>query len=306
MKKRRHHYVWRYYLNSWATNEMIWCFRDGKIFNTNLMNVGQERDFYTVEKLSTEELEFLTKLIVEPYGEGDAQLNEGWLKTFQMAHYVKDFADKLGVNDGKISEQITSAIHNIEEDYHSYIESSSAKYLNSLLSGDISFYHDSDECLPFLYYISLQYMRTKKIQENVVRCVASSLPVSIKNLWPILRHVYATQIAKSFYIRREDYSPVLLVNNTGLPLLTGDQPIINTHAAKVRMEKEIKEVEFYYPLSKTVAVLITNNKKYINSKTYIMDFDEISFFNKAMVTCSHEQVFSSCSHSLEYFCEKKT
>ena len=41
------HYVWRYYLRQWATNEQIICLRDrNKIFPVNLMKIAQEKLFY--------------------------------------------------------------------------------------------------------------------------------------------------------------------------------------------------------------------------------------------------------------------
>jgi len=305
MKKRRHHYVWRHYLSSWATNEAIWCHRSGKVFNANLMNVGQERDFYSVQKLSPEELQFLKLLITKPYGEMDALINEGWIETFQNLFKLKELCEEREINDEKILLLVNTAIHNLEEDYHSLIEGDSIQYLDALLNDDASFYQDSDKAIGFLYFISLQYMRTKKVQENVVGSISNNLKINIKNIWPILRHVYATQIAKSIYVERHDYPLILLKNPTGAPLLTGDQPIINTFASKVRMTSEVKEIEFYYPISKDTAVLITNNKKYCSTR-YILNYDEVCFYNNALIACSHEQVFSSCRHSLEFFCTSGT
>lgn len=49
-KTRRQHYVWRKYLEPWTTKGKIWCRRESKIFSADLMNVAQERDFYTPER----------------------------------------------------------------------------------------------------------------------------------------------------------------------------------------------------------------------------------------------------------------
>lgn len=306
MKKRRQHYVWRHYLNSWAADEMIWCFRNGSIYNTNLVNVAQQRDFYKINKLSAEEMQLLRMLAIGPYKDRDIDLNAGWIRIFQMAYNIKELASSVGIDKPEIITQIDTAIHNIEEEYHSYIEGNSARYLESLLSGDISFYYNADDCMAFIYFISLQYMRTKKIQENVVRSIKTPLPVDFRNIWPILRHVYATQIAKNLYLQKELYCPVLLTNSTYVPLLTSDQPIINTHAAKLNMNKPVEELEFYYPISQNTALLITPDRKYRDTRLYVMNYDDVCMYNTAMVTCSHEQVFSSCEHSLRFFCEGKT
>jgi hypothetical protein len=58
MKKRKQHYIWRYYLNAWATDEQIFCLRENKIFKTNLMNIGNIRDFYRLKELSNQDIKF--------------------------------------------------------------------------------------------------------------------------------------------------------------------------------------------------------------------------------------------------------
>lgn len=65
MKKRKQHYIWRYYLNAWATDEQIFCLRENKIFKTNLMNIGNIRDFYRLKELSNQDIEILNLLILK-------------------------------------------------------------------------------------------------------------------------------------------------------------------------------------------------------------------------------------------------
>jgi len=45
MKKRRHHYVCKDYLNAWAVNGKVWCRMEEEVFNSNPVNIVQERDF---------------------------------------------------------------------------------------------------------------------------------------------------------------------------------------------------------------------------------------------------------------------
>lgn len=301
-RKRRHHYVWRHYLKAWASNDKIWCFREQKIFNPNLMGVAQERDFYKVEKLTNEELKFVNKLIKDPYCAEDAELNEGWLKIFQMGFEVEEQFKKHQPGNEKILEVINIQLHNYEEDLHAKIEETGIKYVDALLSKDTSFYQEPEKCIEFLHFIALQYFRTKRNQKNVSNSVKNISSVNLERIWPILRHVYATQTAKSIYIEKEKFKLVLLINQTRAPLITGDQPIINTHAVEDRSTKEVDKLEFYYPLSNNIAILITKEKKYSKLKSYFLNFEEIAFYNEAIIKCSNEQVFSSCRESLEFFC----
>ena len=304
-KKRRHHYVWRHYLKSWASNEQIWCFREGKIFQSNLMGVAQKRDFYKIVKLTNEEIEFIKKLITGPYCAEDAKMNEGWLEMFQIGFVVEELLKKKRPDNEELNKLINIQLHNYEEDFHAKIEEDFIKYIDSLLLKDTSFYRDSDKCTEFIYFITVQYFRTNKIQKNVCQSLESISPINFENVWPILRHVFSAQTAKSLYLQREKYKLILLINQTGAPLLTADQPIINTHAAKSRLTEEVEDLEYYYPISKDSAIIITENKKYTESNTYYLTYEEVESFNKAIIRCADEQIFSCCRESLVHFCINK-
>jgi len=60
-----------------------------------------------------------------------------------------------------------------------------------------------------------------------------------EKIWPIYRHVAATNIAKALYIQREKFRLITMKNQTGAPLITADQPIINTHAVATKFRQEV-------------------------------------------------------------------
>jgi len=65
-KKRRHHYVWQHYLKPWLVSEKIYCLRDNSIFPTNTVNIGQQRDFYKLKELLSEDIDFIKQLAINP------------------------------------------------------------------------------------------------------------------------------------------------------------------------------------------------------------------------------------------------
>ncbi len=86
-KKRRHHYVWKQYLRSWAIDEKIFCLRDKKIINPNLVGIAQQRDFYKLNELKVDDIEFIMGFINKSPKEsrqGYSQL----LKAFTYAHQI--------------------------------------------------------------------------------------------------------------------------------------------------------------------------------------------------------------------------
>lgn len=81
---RRQHYVWRYYLEGWATNGKVAVVRKGgSAFQANPANIGLEKDFYRLPFLSTEDEEFARMMIDFPGANPTlVKLNLGWLDDF--------------------------------------------------------------------------------------------------------------------------------------------------------------------------------------------------------------------------------
>ena len=60
---RRQHHVWRSYLEAWATDAQIFCLQEGRIFRTNVANVGVERDFYKLHMLTDADIQGIRLLM---------------------------------------------------------------------------------------------------------------------------------------------------------------------------------------------------------------------------------------------------
>ena len=100
----RHHYVWRQYLRNFCSDsEKIFVLRNGEsIFETNLMNIGQEKYFYELSDLKTTEIRFLedyTRIELKNY---PLEVLEYFLLILEKAKIILDSykADlKLKTND---------------------------------------------------------------------------------------------------------------------------------------------------------------------------------------------------------------
>jgi len=191
----------------------------------------------------------------------------------------------------------STCLNNFEEEYHSHIESNSIQYLDFLKQEDLSFYQQEEQAMNFLLFISEQYFRTKKMRSAIEKIPSQNL----KTIWPILRHIHASQMALNLYTTRDRYTLVLLKNGSHAPLLTGDQPIINTKVVPEERDKPPEKLEMYYPVSPKLAVLLTEKEK---GKTYsptVLHYEEVERYNRMIVAHALEQVYSNCKPSLEFF-----
>ena len=61
---RRHHYVWRHYLEAWEVDGLLQASRNGgPVFSSSAANVALQRDFYRLPKLQTRDVEFIREVI---------------------------------------------------------------------------------------------------------------------------------------------------------------------------------------------------------------------------------------------------
>lgn len=61
-RKRRHHYVWQFYLKAWASEEgAVWCRRRGekRAFSTGTTMIGIRKDFYELRELTESDIELV-------------------------------------------------------------------------------------------------------------------------------------------------------------------------------------------------------------------------------------------------------
>jgi hypothetical protein len=105
--------------------------------------------------------------------------------------------------------------------------------------------------------LCVQYFRTKNIKESATSAVSPLGLLDIDKAWNILSHIFSTTLGWSIYSERALWNVVILANHTSTPLITGDQPIINTYAAFGNEVIEHDYLEFYYPLSPHKALLLT-------------------------------------------------
>ncbi|WP_421238554.1 DUF4238 domain-containing protein [Aeromonas enteropelogenes] len=305
--KRRHHYVWRKYLKTWAEDDLIWCLRNKRIFQSNLMGIAQERDFYKLNELREDDINFV-KLYVDSIPDQSLRdMCKGWATKFITASEIIRSLRSISLEgeNKKIDEMIDSLIYNTEEDLHSAIEISSIHTINRLIERKEDTFDNRSDYIKFIHYLCTQYTRTNSMKQRAILSDPGHLKVDMSKVWNILSHIVATSIGLSIIREQGQWSVVTLINKSDTKFITTDQPVINTFAAFERQPEEDDELELYYPLSPMIAILLTK-KTFQGAREIIIDNQQAKHYNLSMISLAHEQIFSSSSTELECLIAKET
>lgn len=298
-KKRRHHYIWRHYLKPWLDENKVNCLRDGKTFQTDLMNIGQQRDFYKLKDLNAEDVDFIWKLAIEPAQGHLKKLHINLINNFTSIFKIKSALDSKGIDDAEINHIIDLAIHNLEEDLHGGIENIGEKYLQLLYEENTEFWANEDDAMYFSYFISVQYMRTHRMKEAILSQFEGELRDRGIKVWNILAHIFATNIGWSFYRDRASCSLVLLKNDTSTNFITGDQPCINMKSNPKDKNDAPEQIELYYPISPNLAVLLKEGLS--DTNVISLSDDDVKKYNSYIENYAHEQLYAISPNDLEPF-----
>ena len=302
--KKKHHYIWRKYLKPWSTDNQIFCSRLGKKFQTNLMNIGQEKGFYKLKELTDYDIKIIRTLAIDTAPVKLQSLHNDFLEAFikisKGKKYTKGFitSQETSREATKIDEALKIITWNFEEDIHCSIENIGADYLDSALKGDVDFFDTDKGFMLFVYFLSVQYMRTKRIKED--SCLAlKAKGINIENSWSILSHIFSTNMGYSFYLDRSCFRLVKLLSNEEIRFITTDQPVINIYGTGRNNFTPPSELAFYYPISPYCALLMTERNEYKDISEISLSNDKIQMYNELMLEYSYEQFYASSMKELD-------
>lgn len=299
---KRQHYVWREYLRSWAIKDKIWCYLNGKILNTNLVNVAQEKYFYKLNRLNSNEVEFINNFLLSSIkNKALLKLNIGWVEIFNYVYKLEYLLQAQVINELLIANAINDLEKVVGEYYQTQIEKSGIKYLSLLKEKKIDFFEDDSSRMEFCFFICVQYFRTKNTQQRFVQSLTQKKikDIDFSRVWNVARNIFSTNVAQSICFDRQ-YKIVLLCNQTRIPFITSDQPVVNTHSV-VKNKGLVSELEFYYPITPYVSILITKNHKDYGRVKCIKTADGVHACNEYILGFCHDQIYSSERESLEFY-----
>lgn len=299
VRKRRHHYVWQYYLSAWAVDGVVACLRDGNVFETGTTNVAVRKDFYRLKDLSDAEIGFVRKICLENSAPFLQALNEGWFSVFLGPFALQGLADALKTDSPEIGQALAKAVSDTEEDLQAAVEAQGIPHLESLRAGDTSFLGSQKARGEFLHYLSVQYFRTPKIRDDVIDALGLLPEVRLDHVWGLMSHIFATNVAHGLLNRWETTRVTLFTAPAGAEFITADQPVINTYAVRTELFEPVERIALYYPVSPTLALYwdVEAGAHGIEART--LTPDEVDKLNRDLLSMVQEQAFATNRALLE-------
>jgi hypothetical protein len=299
MKIKQQHYVWRYYLQSWAEDNNFHCLRQGnpKPFPVTPFGIAKEKDFYRLREMTEDDIKFIELFAISRAAPHLQSLHKKLVESFYRITKLKTFADKNLAGDNEFCTALDEAVNNAEEMLHGRIEDSAKVFLDALKNGDTSFFPNHKQLPIFLYFICVQHFRTKGLRDTLFRTQRERGLQDFDRIWNVLSHIFAANVGWSFYAERHQHHILVLENGTNIPFLTGDQPTVNIHS---NYDGSIPErLAFYYPVSPKRAILLMDEPPNSNSSHKHLTALEVEHYNSLIVRASHEMLFSSDKAQLD-------
>jgi hypothetical protein len=305
-----HHHTPRQYLLPWAdADECIAWYGYGKVDRSGLTVVGGENDFYKLKELTVPDIDCI-KLFIDGLPELGRKGHKRFLKMYVLPTRLKNRLEQHVMESGKEMDEaqlaearhlLDVAISNFNENYHASIERRFWPYLELIKKCDFSFCEDPTKATEFFHGISVQYMRTKAVKRRALHKI-NALFDDMERVWDVLSHILAVEMGRSFFVDRRNFKILVLDNDTRVPFITSDQPIINM-LSDPRDFNAPERVELYYPLSPTQAMLYLEKSTPTAGISRNVSIDGAHRYNRMMLDHSGLRVFSNSEEYLTFLKE---
>lgn len=295
VKKPHQHHVWQEYLRSWADADgAVFCLQNGRVFRTGTAVLGVGKEFYKVEPLTDMDIA-LVKLLgpTEKQHPGVRKTVETFLRYVLMPTMLERRFPGAP-KDATYAEWLDTYYTNVVDDHHTMLERTFLPLLAQSLREDISWYQNGVNRITFYTYIAAQNLRTRRVKSRTIARLRERMGLDFSRIWNILAVVYAFYSGSSMFGHPE--LPLTLVRNqTPVPFVTGDQPVINLDADG---ETAPELLSFLYPLSPRLALYLSQPGS-TEVPAFICTAAKVMELNLRIANTSHSQIYAASVETLE-------
>lgn len=306
MATRRQHYVWQKYLEPWTTKsgkaQQLWCLRRDATapIQVSTKNVAVERDFYRLLELQPGDADFVRWVAFGPKTNRKLQeLNEGWLSGLEALLGLQRVARACAQGKPDLLALLDEQMIQFEEDAYARLEGDAVSNLAALQLGDVSFFDVEQQAVSFSYFLAQQYFRTKAIRNRIRDTFPAQTDKDRFNrTWPLFRYVFATNVGYSIFAHRHSIKLQVLQAAPDMEFITADQPVINTYGAFVSPATPLEELELFYPVSPTRAVILSGHPTYKGAHGMTLEPFRMDYLNQTIEHVAYEQLFAKSENAL--------
>ena len=300
--KKKHHYVWSYYLKNWTVdNNIFYITKKGNIARDSVKGLSREDSFYKINALAKEDIAYIKRWSsFSPDHLRD--IHESHISDFYRASMFIRYSESQPKNHD-LQRAGLALQHNILENYHSGIEKSVLEVVDLLKSGNISVFSDKKKMVSLCSFLGHQLTRTKGFKEKSTHAITFKLSkteagakcaaLTERNWW-FLSFMFGINIGSSLYLNKENCNFILLENNTDITFITSDRPVINIHPTIETLGKydSPEEMDLYFPVSPKYALIISESSAY-NDMNENLNESDVHLLNLRVVNSADSTIYTN-------------
>lgn len=199
-----------------------------------------------------------------------------YLRDFLGIQQAEEIYRQSATQNQEVELHLNATKCNLIENLHSSHEKTALPALAALADEKLDVLHDNQRMVEFMIFVGQQFCRTKTFRDNALQALnrRSTLEIEVADAtshsWWFLSYMYGMNLGWSLYAGRNEARHALLINDTPVPFITSDQPVVNVHSCVSETEFSPPEhADFYYPISPRIAYIICDSDRFKQGKNRI-------------------------------------
>ena len=309
--KKKHHYVWEYYLKKWAINgEVYWITPKGKIAHDSTKGMCRIQELYKINTLNSQDIEFI-KAHIRPLSHDLQQIILKRLTESIEATNIINRLIRLEESGHGVKNEKESLLFNLLEDYYSNIELGARPAIDGLANDAPKILEVQQNLICLYSYIGHQITRTQGFKQRVFQSFEEEKHpthsskqfyrnLTEKNWWFISSYIFGYNMGYSLYKDRSKEPLIILKNTTTIPFITSDIPVINIYPDNFDLTNIPEFMDAYFPLSPQRALLISASDKWRFLEKGLSN-DNVSMLNEKIARRAHSSIYGSSEESIKNY-----
>lgn len=159
----------------------------------------------------------------------------------------------------------------------------------------------------FVLFILLQEVRTYNVIKQLQEAPALSklkqyIDINNENFSFLSMIMLLLLFTEKLFFKDTAFKFILLKNETNISFITSDCPCVNIYSSFIKDRPlQEHEIEFLFPLSPKLSILITDKTCYTANNISIVQERDIDIYNKTIINTAHRYIYSNSNNVLQRY-----